>query len=83
MLGYQFRRQEPVGKYIVDFICYQKRLVIELEGGQHQEQADYDAERTRWLASRGFGVIRFWNEEVRSNIDGVLDKIEMELGEAS
>ena len=82
MQGYQFRRQEPVGMYIADFLCYPKRLVIELDGGQHQQQADYDAERTRWLTSKGFSVFRFWNEDVLSNINGVLDKIEMELGEA-
>ncbi len=83
LAGFQFRRQEPIGKYITDFVCYQRRLIIELDGGQHQDQADYDAEHTRWLVSRGFDVIRFWNEEVLGNIDGVLDKIEMELGEAS
>ena len=81
MLGFQFRRQEPIGKYIVDFVCYQRRLIIELDGGQHQEQAGYDLERTEWLNRRGFKVIRFWNDDVLGNIDGVLDSILMALQE--
>ena len=83
MLGYQFRRQEPIGKYIVDFLCYQQRLVIELDGGQHQEQADYDTERTRWLESRGFRVIRFWNDDVLRETEGVLEAIRIALQEGS
>ena len=82
MLGYQFRRQEPIGKYIADFVCYQRRLVIELDGGQHDEQADYDRERTRWLVSRGFRVIRFWNDDVLKQTDGVLDAILLALQES-
>ena len=83
MLGYQFRRQEPIGKYIVDFLCYQQRLVIELDGGQHQEQADYDTERTRWLEYRGFRVIRFWNDDVLRETEGVLEAIRIALQEGS
>ncbi len=83
VLGYQFRRQEPIGKYIADFVCYQKRLVIELDGGQHIEQLDYDSERSRWLETRGFRVVRFWNEDVLSNAEGVLSVIVMFLEDAS
>ena len=79
MLGYQFRRQAPIGKYIVDFLCYQRRIVVKLDGGQHQEQANYDNERTRWLESRGFKVIRFWNDDVLRNTEGVLAAIFMVL----
>ena len=83
MLGYKFRKQAPVGKYIVDFLCYRPRLAVELDGGQHQEQADYDNERTRWLESRGFKVIRFWNNQVLEETDGVEEAILMALREAS
>ena len=83
MLGYQFRRQEPMGRYVVDFVCYQRRLVIELDGGQHGEQAEYDAERTRWLESRGFRVVRFWNDAVLKETDGVLEALLLALQEQS
>ena len=83
MLGYQFRRQEPIGKYIVDFVSYRPRLVVELDGGQHSEQADYDTQRTRWLEFRGFKVIRFWNDDVLKETDGVLDAILLSLQEKS
>ena len=83
MLGYQFRRQEPIGKYIADFVCYRKRLVIELDGGQHIDQLDYDSERSRWLETRGFRVVRFWNEDVLSNAEGVLSVIALFLEDAS
>ena len=75
LAGYKFRRQAPIGKYIVDFLCYERRLIIELDGGQHQEQADYDNERTRWLESTGFRVIRFWNNEMLQETDGVQEAI--------
>ena len=80
---YRFRQQAPIGKYIVDFLCYRPRLIVELDGGQHQEQADYDNERTRWLESRGFKVIRFWNDDVLKETDGVLEAILIALREAS
>ena len=79
LLGYQFRRQEPIGNYIVDFVCYQRRLVVELDGGHHQEQITYDNERTKTLESRGFRVIRFWNDDVLLNQEGVLAEILMLL----
>ena len=83
LLGYKFRRQFSVGMYFVDFVCLDRKLIVELDGGQHQEQADYDSERTRWLASRGFRVFRFWNSDVLGNLEGVLSAIAVALEEAS
>lgn len=71
----KFRRQAPVGPYIVDFICLDARLVIEVDGSQHAENADYDLQRTQFLARQGLRVIRFWNNEVLENLQGVLDRI--------
>jgi len=73
--GYKFRRQQPLGNYIVDFVCLEKRLIIELDGGQHAEQSDYDAKRDAWLSDEGFTVLRFWNNNVLKNIEGVTEKI--------
>lgn len=73
-LGYKFRRQEPIGNYIVDFVCYKKRLVIEIDGGQHSEEKS-DTIRDGWLRSQGFTVLRFWNNEVLENRDAVANKI--------
>ena len=75
----KFRRQQPIGKYIVDFACFEKRLIVEVDGGQHCERAAYDSERTAWLESRGFRVLRFWNDEVLQDIEIVLDLIVREL----
>ncbi|MGL6020788.1 MAG: endonuclease domain-containing protein [Gibbsiella quercinecans] len=69
--GYKFRRQLPIGPYIVDFVCLQRKLIVELDGGQHMEQAGYDARRTRYLEQHGFKVLRFWNNEVFDNWSGV------------
>jgi very-short-patch-repair endonuclease len=69
--GLKFKRQEPIGKYIVDFVCSEKSIVIEVDGGQHSESVD--SERDAWLRSQGFTVLRFWNHEVLANIEGVLD----------
>jgi len=77
-LGVKFRRQEPIGRYIVDFVCFEKRLVVEVDGGQHG--GSYDDERDRWLNMQGFRVLRFWNNEVLKNIEGVLEVIGKELG---
>jgi len=70
--GWKFRRQVPVGPYVVDFLCEEARLVVELDGGQHQGQKVRDAERTAWLNARGYRVIRFWNNDVVENVEGVL-----------
>jgi very-short-patch-repair endonuclease len=67
----RFRRQVPIGPFIVDFICFEKRLVIEVDGGQHGENKEYDEKRTIRLEDQGFRVIRFWNNEVMNNINGV------------
>lgn len=64
LAGYKFRRQRVIGKYIVDLCCLNPKLVIELDGGQHQEAVSYDEERTRFLMGQGFEVIRFWDNEV-------------------
>jgi very-short-patch-repair endonuclease len=69
--GYKFRRQHPLGNYIADFVCLEAMLVLEVDGGQHAESADNDAARTQWLEAKGLHVIRFWNNEVLNNIDGV------------
>lgn len=76
--GLKFKRQFPVGHYIVDFVCYEKKLIIELDGYQHKEvnRKYYDNERTKFLESEGFRVLRFWNNEINSNLFGVLSEIE-------
>jgi len=73
--GYKFRRQQPIGNYIVDFVCLEKRLIIELDGGQHAEQSNYDSERDAWLRDQRFTVLRFWNNDVLMNIEGVARRI--------
>ncbi len=73
--GCKFRRQAPIGNYIVDFVCFEIRLVIEVDGGQHMESASYDAARTAWLESEGFKVIRFWNNQVLQETDAVREAI--------
>jgi len=75
-LGYKFRRQHSIGKYIVDFYCSERNLVIEIDGSQHIEvQRDYDAERDNYLKKLEFKVLRFWDNEVNNNLEGVLLKI--------
>ena len=73
----KFRRQYPIGDYIVDFICHEKNLIIEVDGGQHNENKNkiYDEVRTKFLESKGFKVIRFWNNEIDENIEGVYFEI--------
>ncbi|MFC3108439.1 endonuclease domain-containing protein [Undibacterium arcticum] len=68
----RFRRQHPIGPYIADFACLDKKLVIELDGGQHQDRIAYDARRTAFLQLQGWQVVRFWNNDVLNNLDGVL-----------
>ena len=75
VLGYRFRRQAPIGPYIVDFVCFENRLVIEVDGGQHVEQADYDADRTGWLEGAGYRVMRFWNNQVLEEREAVRDAV--------
>jgi very-short-patch-repair endonuclease len=73
--GFKFRRQQPIGNYIVDFICLEKRLIIELDGGQHAIYRYKDIVRDNWLINEGFQVIRFWNNDVLNNHEGVLSEI--------
>jgi len=73
--GHKFRRQFPVGPYIVDFVCLEARLIIEVDGGQHAEQKQGDEIRDQWLSSQNFHVLRFWNNEVLSQTDAVIDTI--------
>ncbi len=73
-VGYKFRRQMPIGPYIVNFVCLEKRLILELDGGQHVEQADYDRARTDWLVSQGFRVLRYWNHEVFQDWDAIEER---------
>ena len=80
MLGFKFRRQHPIGRYVTDFACPDAKLIIELDGGQHAEQVARDAARTRELEAHGYTVLRFWNNEVLANFDGVQDVIRAALG---
>jgi very-short-patch-repair endonuclease len=73
--GYRFRRQVPLGRYIVDFVCMRARLIVELDGGQHADSLLDDLERTRFLARGGFRVIRFCNDEVLHRTEAVLESI--------
>ena len=73
--GHRFRRQVPIGRYIADFVCFEKRLIIEVDGGQHADRHVHDTARTAWLESEGFRVVRCWNNEVLRNTDGVLELI--------
>jgi len=79
--GLKFRRQHPFGDYILDFVCLEKKLVIEVDGGQHGEQARYDEIRTRYLQKAGFRVLRFWNSEVLQEIEAVKEQIWKVVGE--
>ncbi len=74
-MGLKFKRQKPMGCFIVDFVCLEHRLIIELDGGQHADQTDYDQARTLWLESQGFVVLRFWNHQVMQQLEGVLERI--------
>lgn len=76
-----FRNQHAIGNYIVDFCAPRKKLIIELDGSQHLEQQEYDEERTRYLESRGYQVLRFWNNDVLNNVDDVLKVISSVLRE--
>ncbi len=73
--GFKFRRQQPIDNYVVDFVCFERRLIIELDGGQHAAEKDKDIERDNYLTKNGFKVLRFWNNEIFTNIEGVLEVI--------
>ncbi|MBR6301685.1 endonuclease domain-containing protein [bacterium] len=76
-IGLKFVRQYPIGNYIVDFACRQKKIVIEIDGGQHNEDSAilYDENRTKFIESKGYKVYRFWNNEINENIEGVYQKL--------
>ena len=74
-LGVSFRRQHAIGPYIADFCAIQANLIVELDGGGHTEQVEYDAVRTAYLEERGYRVIRFWNHEVNRDIESVVRAI--------
>ena len=82
MKDVHFRNQHAIGNYVVDFCAPQRKLIIELDGSQHLEQEEYDTERTAFLKTRGYRVIRFWNNEVLDNIEGVLNVIDIALEES-
>ena len=73
--GLRFRRQVPLGNYIVDFACFEPKIIIELDGSQHADQVDYDTDRTKYLKLLGYKVLQFWNNEIESKIDAVLQMI--------
>ncbi|MCF7530117.1 endonuclease domain-containing protein [Neisseria lisongii] len=73
--GYKFRRQQPIGHYIADFMCLSPKLIIEADGGQHNEQQTYDRERSEYLTNLGFTILRFWNHEILQQTDNVLAEI--------
>ncbi len=80
--GVKFRRQQPVDRYILDFYCAEKRLVVELDGGQHDvpDEREYDRVRTQFLEAEGLKVLRFWNSQVRGNLPWVLESIRRAAG---
>jgi very-short-patch-repair endonuclease len=75
-MGLKFRRQVPMGRYIADFVCNEYRLIVEVDGGQHATQLEYDKVRDEWFREIGYSVLRCWNNEVMENIEGVLRKIQ-------
>ena len=78
-MGLKFKRQKPIGRYIVDFVCMEHRLIIEIDGGQHAEQVKYDQVRDDWLRSEGYTVLRFWNNDVLQQTESVLERIRNEV----
>ena len=81
--GHYFRRQVPIGAYIVDFVCVKAQLVIEVDGGHHLSAAEYDEQRTAWLSTRGYRVLRFWDNDVLERQNDVLESIRVALRNAS
>lgn len=78
LAGYKFKRQVPIGHYIVDFACLDYTLVVEIDGGQHNDNSA-DTLRDKFLQDKGFRVVRYWNNEILNNIDGVLEALVREL----
>jgi very-short-patch-repair endonuclease len=80
MKGYKFRRQVPIGRYIADFVCHEAKLIVEIDGGQHDRSSPSEAERSGFLQNEGYRLLRFWNNEVLANLDGVHERIADALG---
>ena len=78
-IGAKFRRQHPIGPYVVDFVCLERRLIIEIDGGQHATIAEQDTRRTDWLESEGYRALRFWNNEVLEQTEAVVVTIRAAL----
>ena len=74
-MGLKFKRQKPIVRYIADFVCLECRLIIEIDGGQHAVCTEYDQARDTWLHNEGYTVLRFWNNEVLQQIEGILEQI--------
>ncbi len=81
LCGIHFRRQYAIGNYIVDFCAPRRRLIIELDGSQHMDQRDYDDKRNQFLASKGYRVLRFWNDDITNNLEVVIKEIQYWLDE--
>ena len=76
-LGLKFKRQKPIGRYIVDFVCMERGLIVEVDGGQHAENVIQDQQRDAWLRSQGYAVLRFWNNDVMRELESVLESIRL------
>lgn len=76
-MALKFKRQKPIGRYIVDFVCHECHLIVEVDGGQHADQTKYDSHRDDWLKRQGFKVLRFWNHEVLQQTEAVLEEIRL------
>jgi very-short-patch-repair endonuclease len=82
MDGAKFRFQSPVGSYVADFLCVEAKLIVELDGGQHGTEIEKDTARTKWIEAAGYSVIRFWNNDVLANTEGVLEVIRLAVRNA-
>jgi len=78
-LGVNFRRQHAIGNFIPDFVCIKKKLILELDGSQHLEQVEYDTQRTKYFETLGYKVVRFWNNQIMNDINGVIKAIQFAL----
>ena len=78
-LGLKWRRQVPIDRYFADFVCEEMKTIVELDGGDHENQRDYDSNRTKVLNQNGYQVIRFWNDEVKRDLDAVLYSLECRI----
>jgi very-short-patch-repair endonuclease len=79
--GCKFRRQHPIGKFIVDFVCVEKKLVIEVDGGQHAKKVEADLQRSEYLRKKGYSTLRFWNNEVLHETESVLEAVLLSMSE--